>query len=324
MSAASDRAKLIAAFAAVYGIWGSTYLAIRYAIETLPPFLMAGTRFLAAGAILYVWARLRERERPRPAHWAAAILVGGLMLFGGNGAVTWATQRIPSGMAALLVATVPLWMVVLDGLRNGTRISLQVIAGVLLGLAGLAILIGPGQLLGGERADLLGAGVLLVGALSWAVGSLYARGANLPSSRLLATAMEMLGGGALLALAGVLAGELGHLDLDQASTRSLIAVAYLIGFGSLIGFSAYIYLLKATTPARATTYAYVNPVVAVLLGWSLGGEPMSARILVAAAVILTGVVLILRHPAPAPRPAQVTATPAPPELASIAAAPPAK
>ncbi|HEX9639588.1 MAG TPA: EamA family transporter, partial [Acidobacteriota bacterium] len=321
MSTASDQAKLIAAFAAVYVIWGSTYLAIRYAIETLPPLLMAGVRFTIAGAILYAWVRLRGGERPRPAHWGAAILIGGLMLFGGNGAVTWATQRIPSGMAALLVATVPLWIVVLDALRGGARISLQVLAGVLLGLVGLAILIGPGQLLGGERADLLGAAVLLVGALSWALGSLCARGAKLPSSRLLATAMQMLGGGALLALGGVLSGELGRVDLASVSLRSLLSVLYLIGFGSLIGFSAYIYLLRSTTSARATTYAYVNPVVAVLLGWSIGGEPLSARILVAAAVILTGVVLILSHPGPAPRSAEVANGAPRRELVSIATAP---
>jgi len=297
-------AKVVAAFAAVYVIWGSTYLAILYAIETLPPFLMAGVRFLIAGAVLYAWAWLRGARRPTRLHWKSALIVGGLLLLGGNGGVVWSEQRVASGLAALLVATVPLWMVLLEWMqRDGTRPDGRTLFGVALGLVGLALLVGPNALLGGERVDLLGAGVLVLGSLSWATGSLYARRAPLPESPLLGTAMEMLAGGALLTLLGLAVGEAGAVDLGAVSSRSFLSLLYLIVFGSLVGFTAYTWLLGVSTPARVSTYAYVNPVVAVLLGWAFAGEPLTPRMALAAAVIVGAVAAITSGQAARRRPA---------------------
>ena len=285
--------KIVAAFAAVYLIWGSTYLAIRFAIETIPPHLMASARFLAAGAILYAWARLRGAPRPTFTNWRAAAVVGGLLLLGGNGAVVWAETRVPSGLTALLVATVPIWMALLESLRNGRRPAAPVIAGLVLGLGGLALLVAPGRLAG--RVDPLGAGVLLLGSFSWAFGSLHSRVARLPKSGLLATAMEMIAGSVWLLLFGLLTGQAGKLTLAAISVKSLLSLGYLVVFGSLVGFTAYIWLLGATTAARVSTYAYVNPVVAVLLGWAFAGETMTLRTLAAAVIIVGAVALIIRY-----------------------------
>ena len=287
------RARLLTAFAAVYLIWGSTYLAIRFAVETLPPLLMAGARFMIAGAILLLWARLQQRATPRRVDWRTGVVSGAFLLLGGNGAVVWAEQRVPSGIAALLVAVVPVWVVVLEWLRpGGRRPRVPVFAGLALGLFGLALLVGPEALHGAGRIDLAGAGVLMLGALSWAIGSLYTRGAPKALVGTIGSGTQMLAGGACLLVVGTLLGELPQLDLAHASARSLLGFAYLISFGSLIGFTAYIYLLGHTTAAKAATYAYVNPVVAVLLGWAIASEPIDARTLVAAAVILAGVAVI--------------------------------
>jgi drug/metabolite transporter (DMT)-like permease len=288
--------QVLAAFAAVYVIWGSTYLAIRFAIETLPPLLMAGVRFLLAGAVLYAFVRARGVARPRLVHWRSATVVGGLLLLCGNGGVVWAEQVIPSGVAALLVATVPLWMVLLDWARpGGASPSGTVIAGLVVGFAGLVLLIGPSELVGSGRVDPTGAVVVLFASLAWAIGSIYSRSASLPTSPLLATAMEMITGGALLAVGGLVRGELATLDPSGISAESALAFGYLVVFGSLIGFTCYIWLLGVTTPSRVATYAYVNPVVAVLLGWALASEPLTARVIGAATVIVAAVVLITRE-----------------------------
>lgn len=291
-AAGPPRAAVLAAFAAVYLIWGSTYLAILFAIETLPPFLMAATRFLVAGALLYGWMRWRGAERPDARQWRAAVVVGGLLLFGGNGLVVWAEQWVPSGVAALLVATVPFWMVMLEWARpGGARPGAGVLLGLLLGFGGIALLIGPGEWAGGG-VHLPGALALLLASFSWATGSIYSRGAPLPASPLLATSMQMLAGGGLLLAAGTLLGEWGRVELGAVSVRSAAALLYLIVFGSLVGFSAYVWLLRVSTPARVSTYAYVNPVVAVLLGWALAGEALTARVVVAVAVIVGAVAVI--------------------------------
>lgn len=298
------RGRVLLAFAAIYVFWGSTYLAILYAIETMPPFLMAGVRFVVAGAILYAWSWLRGTPRPERVHWRSATVVGGLLLLGGNGSVVWAEQRVASGLAALLVATVPVWMVLLDWLRpGGVRPGPRVVAGIVVGLLGLAVLVGPDQLMGAGRVDGLGALVLVLGSVCWATGSLYARSAKVPASPIQAIAIEMLAGGALLLLAGVIVGEPARLDLGAVSVRSLVALGYLIVFGSLIGFSAYIWLLNVSTPAKVSTYAYVNPVVAVLLGWGLAGEPLTPRMMAAAAIIVAGVAVITTRRAARGRPA---------------------
>ncbi|MGH7481703.1 MAG: drug/metabolite exporter YedA [Longimicrobiales bacterium] len=293
----ATRLEVVAAFAAVYLIWGSTYLAIRFAIETMPPFLMAGARFLTAGAILYAARRAVGAPKPDARQWAAAAVIGGLLLFGGNGGVVWAEQLVPSGIAALIVAIVPLWMVVLDwARRGGARPSGRVLIGVAIGLAGVALLVGPDAFNSGDAAGAIhpvGAIVLVLASLSWAVGSLYSRGAPVPEGApLLATAMQMLCGGALLILAGIVTGEPGAVDVAGISAKSALALLYLIVFGSLIGYTAYVWLLRVQPAARVATYAYVNPVVAVFLGWAFADEPISARIVVAAAIIIGSVALI--------------------------------
>ena len=315
--AGNERVLLLTAFASVYLIWGSTYLAIRYAIDTMPPFLMAGVRFVVAGAILYVWSRSRGVTAPQRIHWRETAIIGAFLLLGGNAGVVWAEQRVASGLAALLVATVPLWMVLLEWLRpGGRRPSSRVFLGVGLGLAGVTLLVGRGQFGGGAGVDPLGALALVGASLTWAIGSLYSKSAKLPSSASLATGMEMLCGGALLLLAGTLTGEWAVLDLAQVSLRSWLALAYLVVFGALIGFTAYIYVLGRSTPAMATTYAFVNPVGAVFLGWALASEPVSARTLIAAAVIVAAVVVITIVEAPArrSRPAPEEHTDEEPEL----------
>ena len=315
----SHRFKVALAFLAIYLIWGSTYLAIRFAIETLPPFLMAGTRFLIAGAVLYAWMRLHGVPRPQGFQWRNTAIVGALLLLGGNGGVVWAEQIVPSGLAAVLIATSPLWMALLGWLWRGARPSRRVVIGLVLGFSGVVLLVGPGALNGQGQVAPLGAAVLILAALSWATGSLFAQQARLPAVSLLATAMEMLAGGALLFLAGLVTGEWAGVDLGTVSLRSLLALAYLILFGSLAGFSAYTWLLRVTTIAWASTYAYVNPVVAVFLGWALAGEALTLQTLLATAVIVAGGGLIISQQARRHVPA--AEAPAPSDSASVAQEP---
>ncbi len=306
-----SRAKLLTAFAAVYVLWGSTYLAIGFAVATLPPFLMAGTRHLVAGAVLYPLARWHSGERPTGANWSAAAVMGALLLLGGNGGVCWAEQIVPSGVAALLVASVSLWMVIIDWLRpGGARPTGRVIVGLVLGVSGVAFLAGPTKLAGSGRVDTIGAMVLLLASLSWATGSVFSRRLHLPHAPLLGTAMQSLAGGALLVLVGLLTGQGARLDWSAVSLRSVLAVGYLIVFGSLLGFSAYTWLLGVASPARVGTYAYINPVVAVILGWALAGERITPRMLAASAVIIAGVVLVItaRQRTTAPLETPVAAT----------------
>jgi drug/metabolite transporter (DMT)-like permease len=296
-----SRPKLVLAFLAVYVIWGSTYLGIRFAIETLPPFLMAGVRFLLAGVILYGWARRRGAPRPARVHWKVAAVLAVLLLIGGNGGVVWAEQRVPSGLAALLIATEPFWIVMLDWLRpGGSRPGLAVVVGLLLGFVGVALLVSPFDLAGGGAVDPLGAAVVILASLSWAVGSLWtARGAPLPKSPMLTTGMEMLIGGALFMVIGTAAGEWSGVSLSSMSLKSVLALLYLVFFGAIVAFTAYVYLLQHTTPSKASTYAYVNPVIAVLLGWAFAGEELSGRVALAALAIVSAVVMITRfHAAP--------------------------
>ena len=287
------RARLLVAFLLVYVLWGSTYLAIRIAIGSIPPLVMGSIPFLIAGTAMWGWARLTTGATASRAEWRGSLIIGVLLLFGGNGAVIWSEQRVPSGIAALLVAVVPLWMVLLDWLRpGGTRPRATVFVGLALGLVGLALLVGPGAFSGHGGVDPIGAGVLMLGSLSWAFGSLYSKKATRASSPILNAGIQMLGGGAALAVLSVASGELAQLHLGAITMRSALALGYLITFGSLVGYTAYLYLLAHTTPAKASTYAYVNPVVAVFLGWAIAGEPVTALTLLAAAVILASVALI--------------------------------
>ena len=284
--------KIGLAFAAIYLIWGSTYLAIRFAIETLPPFSMAAVRFVVAGAILYAIARPRT-ERPTRLNWLSAGIVGTLLLAGGNGGVVWAEQWVPSGLTALIIATVPLWMVLFDWLFSDARRPPKLLmVGLVWGLSGVGLLISSTEVGAQSREGLLGGLAILGASVAWAAGSIYARKAPLPRSPMLATAMEMIVGGLVLSLVAAVAGEGGQLHLSAFSMKSVLALAYLIVFGALIAFTAYIWLLGVSTPARVSTYAYVNPAVAVLLGWLLADERLDARAGLAVAVILSAVVLV--------------------------------
>lgn len=282
--------RIVIAFGALYLIWGSTYLAIRYSLETLPPLLLAAARHLSAGLLLYAFARAKGAQRPTLRQWPTAIVLGTLFLAIGNGGVVLAEQRIPTGLAAILIAMVPLWMVLLDWLWKGAaRPSLTVLLGVGLGLAGIFVLARPGS--SGVRVDRIGIAILLCASLCWAVGSLHSRTSPLPPG-LVGVSMEMIAGGAVLVLAGSAHGEWAGVHLSAVTLRSALGLLYLILFGSLVGFTTYSWLLKNVSSAKASTYAFVNPVVAVVLGWLLLGEALSARTLAAAALILVAVVLI--------------------------------
>jgi len=286
-------AQIIAAFASIYLIWGSTYLAIRYAVQTIPPFVMGGLRFVISGALLYAWTRYRGAGRPTRTHWRNAIVAGGFLLLGGNGAVVWAEQFVPSGLTALLVSILPFWLVIIEWVRPPRqRPHGAVLVGLILGFVGIIVLVGPANIGGHGDVRPIGAWVLILGSLSWAIGSFYSRDAQLPQSGLLTTGMEMFGGGVLLLIVGALTGEFSHFDIHRVSSASASGLIYLITFGSLLGFTSYIWLLDKVSPARLGTYAYVNPVVAVILGWLIAGERLSVRTAVAAAIVICAVALI--------------------------------
>lgn len=300
---APPRIKIVLAFLAIYTIWGSTYLFIRFGVETLPPFMMAGVRFMVAGSLLYGWMRWRGTPAPTLVQWRSAAIVGAMLLLIGNGGVTWAEQLIPSGVTALLISTSPIWFVMLDWMWFGAaRPAGKVVTGLALGLAGVVWLIGPEKIMHGGGFAPGGIVALMIATASWAGGSLYSRRATLPSSPFMATAIEMISGGLLLLLASAAAGEPWHMDLAAVTLKSLLSVAYLALFGSLVGFTAYVWLLRVVSPARVSTYAFVNPVIAVVLGWTLGGEEFSMRMGLAALVIVAGVVMIVVRPKQAQSP----------------------
>ncbi|HEV3231741.1 MAG TPA: EamA family transporter [Candidatus Dormibacteraeota bacterium] len=280
----------------VYVVWGSTYLAIRIGIDTIPPLLMAGVRFLLAGAILQALAALTGRgdtARRAPIgrrEWVAALIAGGLLFVGGNGGVTFGERSLPSGTVALMVATVPLWMGLIAGLVLKESLTRWTILGIGIGLAGVAFLVQPTP---GHRFDALATAVVLASPVCWAAGSLYSRRAPLPRQVARATAMEMLAGGALLVVLSVVTGEVGHVHPERFTAASLLAVAYLVVFGSIVAFSAYNLILRRLPTAVVSTYAYVNPVVAVFLGWLFLAEPITPRLLVSGGVILVAVAIIV-------------------------------
>ena len=294
-TAAADatRTSIVLAFAAVYLIWGSTYLAIRFAIETMPPLTMATIRFVVAGVLLFVWSRLNGAPAPTRAQWRGAAVCGALLLAGGNGGVVVAEQWVPSGLVALLVASVPLWMVLLDWLF-GSRIrpSRTTTIGLLVGFGGVAFLAGSPGVGAGGREEVFGTVLVLGAGLTWAAGSLYSRYLPDPPRPRMLVSMQMLTGSVVLAVMALLSGEAGEFDLAAVSTKSWLALVYLILAGALVGYSAYIWLLRVVSPAKAGTYAYVNPVVAMLLGWGLADEPLTFRSLGAATIILGSVVVI--------------------------------
>lgn len=278
----------------IYLIWGSTYLAIRFAVQTIPPFLMAGTRFLVAGLILLAWRRLAKDAFPPRHEMRSAAIVGLFLLLGGNGLVVWAEQRVVSSVTALIIGSVPLFVVVIELFWPGRpRPNWRVLLGVIGGFLGIAILIGPSQLTkSASSIDPLGALALLFASFFWAIGSIYASQADLPKSPLMGTAVEMLVGATALILLGTLVGEWGRLDLAAISQQSILALTYLILFGSLIGFASYSWLLRAAPIALVSTYAYVNPMVAVFLGYLIADEPLTWQVLLSSAIIIGSVALI--------------------------------
>lgn len=287
------------AFAAVYILWGSTYIGIRIAIESIPPLAMAAIRHSLVGLILFPILRWKTGFKPTPANWWTAAVTGVLLLCVSNGGLSWAEQRVPSGIAALLVATVSLWLVIVDWLRpGGTRPVPRVLVGLFLGFAGLTLLVGPAKLAGARRIDLLGTAVLMVCSFVWACASLYSKHRPVPGSPLLVVAMQSLAGAAALWISALISGELSTLHFAAITTRSWMALIYLIIFGSGMGFTAYLYILKKSTPAKVATYGFINPVVALFLGWLLAAEPITPRTILAAAIILTAVILVISAPKP--------------------------
>ncbi len=295
MSAARpvSRAAVFWSFAAIYIVWGSTYLAIRVVVTSFPPFLGSGSRFLVAGGLLFGWARWRGVAAPPLGTWLYGFGLGALFFLMGNGAISWAETRIPSGLTALLAATSPLFTAVFESARAGwRRPPVRVIAGIMLGLGGVALLVAPGEFIGGGHADLLGAAAITLGALGWAAGSVISHARPLHPSPQLSTGVTMIAGGTLMVVLGLLVGEGGAIGTATLSPKVIFAWCYLISFGSLLGFSAFIFLLRVSTPQKVSTSAFVNPLMAVLLGWIILGESVTPRTIVAGTVILGAVILI--------------------------------
>lgn len=288
------KTKIWIALLALYIVWGSTYLAIRFAVETIPPFMHASIRFLISGAILFLWRRAAGDAMPTVGNWKSTAIVGTLLLLGGNGLVALAEKHIPSGIAALVISTSPFWLVLFESLRaGGTKPNWQSILGLIIGFSGVFILIGPAEITGsGQQLDTPSVIMLLTAPFLWSLGSIYARGADMPKSTLLSTGMQMLAGSVSLFIVSVLTGELSGFSFSQVSANSWWGLIYLITFGSLIGFVSYGYLLHNAPVSLTSTYAYVNPVVAVFLGWLLANEELSARIGIASAIIIGSVIFI--------------------------------
>jgi drug/metabolite transporter (DMT)-like permease len=288
------KTKIWLALLAVYIIWGSTYLGIRFAIESIPPFLHAAIRFLISAGLLLGWRLLAGDERPTLKQWRDAGVVGLFLILGGNGLVSWAEQTVDSGIAALIVGTVPLWLTLFEALRpGGARPGWQAILGLLIGFGGIFILINPETLAGAAfRVDLLGAGALVLATILWALGSIYAKTAAVPKSAFMFTGMQMAVGSLGLFIVSALNGEMSGFDLGAVTTQSWLGLGYLILFGSLGGFVAYGWLLRNAPISLVATYGYVNPVVAMFLGAWLADEILTGRVFIAAAVIIGAVILI--------------------------------
>lgn len=318
-SRTAPRWLVLAAFAAIYVIWGSTYLGIAVAVQSIPPHLMAGIRFLISGAVLFLIMLLRGEPMPRRIHWRSALIVGVLLLGLGNGSVAWAETMVPTGLASLMIAVVPLWMVLMDWARpGGARPKGGVFLGIALGMGGIVLLVGPAALGLDRPLNYAGVAIMLLASLSWSLGSIYSRHAAIPNNPLTLTGMEMLMGGLFLMGMAVPLGEFNNFSFAHVTAASWVALLYLILFGSFLGFTAYVFLLQVSTPAKVSTYAYVNPVVAVFLGWALLGEQITPLTLGASAVIVAGVAIITyfnTRPAPQPLPGK---TPEKERLAQVA------
>lgn len=291
--APASRTALIVAFATIYLVWGSTYLAIRVAVETIPPFLMAGTRFTLAGTLLLAFLRWRGNPWPTARQWGINAIIGTFLLLGGNGLVVWAEQTIPSGITALLIGVGPLFIVLTEwAWPGGQRPGLMTFVALLIGFAGVTWLAAPWEDAAQGGFNPAGMVAILAACCFWGIGSIYSRHAHHGANAFIASALQMLGGGGALLLVAALHGDFRTFDSAHVSAASLRAFFYLIGMGSLVGFSTFVWLMKHAAPARVATYAYVNPIVAVFLGWLLLDEPIGPRTLGASAVIVTAVAMI--------------------------------
>ncbi len=298
------KTQVLLAFLAVYVLWGSSYISIRVAIESIPPFLMSGTRNVLAGVVLGLWAFKSDAPRPRAIEIRATALTGLLMLCLGNGSVTWGEMFTASGRVALIVSMTPVWFVLIEWLRpGGTRPSPLLLTGLAIGASGVALLVGADAISGTHAPGALIAEVIVLsGSLSWALGSMYSRHAPLPQSNAVASALQMIFAGSYLIAFGGLRGEWSAFHWAQVTPRSMVAFTYLVLGPSIIGYSAFTWLLKVSTPAKVSTYGFVNPVIAVFLGWLVVGEEVTSRMITATLVIVAGVALITwaRTPQPAP------------------------
>lgn len=283
---------IVLALISVYLFWGGTYLGMKFAIDTMPPFLMAGIRFSIAGWILYIIYRIKGEKRPSLEEWKNAGIVGALLLLGGNGVIAWAEQQVPSSIASVIIATVPLWITVFSYFGGGKKPTLGSSIGIMLGLCGIAVLVWNSNEASVQTTNIWAMLAIIMAAISWSAGSIYSRKAKLPSAPLLSTGVQMITGGALLLLFAVFHGDFQGFDILKVSYRSWIAFGYLVVFGSLIGYTAYIWLFKNAEPEIASTYAYVNPVVAVFLGWLLAGEQIGANASFAAVIIIVAIIMI--------------------------------
>jgi drug/metabolite transporter (DMT)-like permease len=295
------RMKFIFAYAAVCLIWGSTYLGVRFAIETLPPLLMAGVRFTIAGIIMFIWAKFAGAELPNRTEIRSAAIVGVLLVTVCNGLFTLAMGRVPSSIGALVATSLPIWMVLLDWVRpQGTRPHTGVIAGVAVGFGGIIMLVQPWKAFIGAHetspsVDMLGFGMMFIGTIGWAVGSIIARQVQLPKSPQMNTAVQLCVGGLVTLSLGLLSGELSQVHPEKFSMKSLLAFVYLIIFGSIAAFTAYSWLLRNVSAALASSYTYINPIVAIILALTLGGEHITLTMLLAMAIIMVAVALIARY-----------------------------
>jgi drug/metabolite transporter (DMT)-like permease len=286
-----DAIRTILAFAAIYIVWGSSFLAIRFAVQTLPPLLMMGTRHLVAGGLLLVWQFARGKPLPEPRLWRHAFIAGAFCFLGCHGLLAWAEMRISSGLAALLSATLPIWMILLARAHGqGSELTGRVLSGIVLGLAGVAVLI-PFRA-AGHPLESWSALAIIACEMLWAAGAIYSRGIKTATSPATFAAMQMLAGGALLWVVGLGFGEASRLSAAAFDTRSVLSLGFLIVFASLVTFTAYTWLLQRYSPALVSTHSYINPVVAVYLGWALAGEPVTSRTLLGTAVILASVALL--------------------------------
>ena len=293
-SAYNPRAwKVLLAFATIYFVWGSTFLAIRVGVREVPPFLLAGMRFLVAGAVLYAWTRAKHTPSPTAREWSSATLLAVLIFVLDYGLLFWAERRVPSGIAAVMMATIPAFMALSEILIIKTRrLTLRLAAALLTGVAGVAVLVTHSMNPGGVPVDTLGAIALLFASVSWSIASVLTRKLTLPSVKAMSSAAQMFAGGVLLTLTSALLGEFHGFYFQNVSGKAWFALAYLIVAGSIIAFTAYVWLIHHESPTKVGTYAYVNPVIAVLLGYFLGGEAIGPRTILGTLLVLVSVIVI--------------------------------